>query len=283
MRASLPKKGLSYPQYSTHLPRPHQGMRNLLGGLYDLAEKSDSLVAGSVGEIIVGAETYQIPRFIYMGPTGGGDTIRVGILAAIHGDEPEGAEALVGFLQALERDPQVARGFHIYAYPICNPAGFVRRTRENAAGQDLAAEFWRNSQQPEVYYLEREIGVLRFHGVIALQTEKFNPGFGANTSSPILNQALAGPAVAAADRWLAGSAGKPQATVDCGAFINNDDDDDEAVDFLTTTHELNPPPFELHLGIPRQQSRAVQVQGTVSALQSILDSLRHLQSISQNI
>jgi hypothetical protein len=244
-----------------------------------LAEDSDSLVAGSAGEFIAGDNSYQIPRFIYMGPTGGGDTIRLAIMAAIHGDEPEGAEAVVAFLQELERDSQAARGFHIYAYPICNPTGFIRRTRANASGQVLSQEFWRKSTQPEVYYLEREIGVLQFHGVIELQTDSSGHRFAANTCSPILSQALAKPAIESTHHPLAVTRGTSEAALDGASFYQNN----EAADFLTATNELSPAPFELRLRIPRQLSRQSQIQGTVDALKSILHSFRNLQSISQNI
>ncbi len=205
-----------------------------------------------------------------MGPAGGGDTIRLGIFAGFHGDEPDGASALIEFLQELEREPQLANGYHIYVYPICNPTGFIARTRNNLSGQDLTGHFWRGSSQPEVYYLEREMGVLRFHGVLSLQTRKVSSGFNVITQSTVLNRALAGPAIQAADTFCPEGVFKTKPEI-CPP------------NFLTVTDELNPAPFELHLEIPGAVSIPGKTKGTISALKSILDSYRSLMSIGQNL
>ncbi len=214
-----------------------------------------------------------------MGPAGGGDTMRLGIFAAFHGDEPDGAVALVEFLQELERAPQIARGYHIYAYPVCNPAGFIARTRHNLSGEDLTAHFWRGSSQPEIYYLEREMGVLRFQGVLSLQTRKDANGFNVTTRSVVLNRALAGPAIQAADE--AGSEGEQKAILKAGTLHATPDT--RSPNFLTATDELDPAPFELHLEIPGQVSNSHKINGTIGALKSILDSYRSLMSIGQNL
>jgi predicted deacylase len=138
-----------------------------------------------------------------MGPKGGGDTIRLGIFAGIYGDEPEGAEAIGAFFRDLEKHPSIAAGYHIYAYPICNPTGFEAHTRHDARGQDLTAHFWRGSDQPEVYYLERELGVHCFSGVISLHVCHQEMGrrlFGRAHNS-LFNEALVEPALEAADQF----------------------------------------------------------------------------------
>ena len=38
------------------------------------------------------ARAYELPRYLFIGPKGGDDTIRVGLFAGIHGDEPEGVQ-----------------------------------------------------------------------------------------------------------------------------------------------------------------------------------------------
>ena len=213
-----------------------------------------------------------------MGPTGGGDTIRLAIFAGFHGDESEGAEALIEFLQDLDAAPQVARGYHIYAYPLCNPNGFVARKRGNAVGKNLIGQFWNGSSQSEAYYLERELGVQHFHGVISLQTMNHSGGFLVTTQSPILNHALAQPAMQATQRFLPGLVnGEPLASL-LAALPSA-----AMPDFLTVTDELRPVPFELHIGIPKQAPRPSQVHGTVGALKSILDSYRTLLSIGENL
>jgi murein peptide amidase A len=279
MRALQPARLISAPLNAEALSDQPNATRRWLKPLLDLAENSDNLIGGSVGQFLAGQSVFQIPRFIFMGPAGGGDTIRLGIFAGLHGDDPEGAQALVAFLQELEVDPQAARGCHIYAYPICNPNGFTARTRSNAAGDDLAGQFWNGSSHPEVYYLERELGVLRFHGVISLRTQNHSGGFLVDTKSDILNRALAQPAIQATQRFLPGSILK--AEFDAGSLHASPKG--ALPDFLTVTDELNPSPFELHVGIPKHAPRPSQIHGTVGALKSILDSYHSLLSIGQNL
>jgi hypothetical protein len=210
MRAFPPARHVSAPLNADALSHQHEAIQRLLEPLLDAAKNSEYLVGGSAGEFAVGHEVFQIPRFVFMGPKGGGDTIRLGIFAALHGDEPEGVEALVEFLQELQRAPETARGYHVYAYPVCNPAGFVARTRGNASGEDVSRHFWHGSSQPEGYYLERELGVLRFQGVISLQTEDRSSDFIASTKSIILNLALVQPAIQAPQQCLPGSVSKAE-------------------------------------------------------------------------
>src|SRR5436190_11466073 len=66
-------------------------------------------------------ETHELPRWQFVGPREGGDAMRIGIFAKIHGDEPESGLGLLRFLQELVREPEVAEGFVINAYPVCNP------------------------------------------------------------------------------------------------------------------------------------------------------------------
>jgi murein peptide amidase A len=279
MRALRPARIITGPLPAKALSDQPDPIQRLLNPLLELTSHSDYLIGGSVGQVQVRRDVYQIPRFVFIGPTGGGETIRLGIFAGFHGDGPESAEALVEFLQELEGAPQLARGFHIYAYPLCNPTGFVARTRHNVADEDLAAQFWRRSSQPEVYYLERELGVHRFHGVISVNTKNLPGGFLVKTSSEVLSPVLAPPAIQASQRFLPGYI--------LGGVPPNDLSDalpdDPPADFLTVTDELNPAPFELHVGIPKSAPRPSQIHGTVGALKSILDSYRSLLAIGQNL
>jgi murein peptide amidase A len=74
-------------------------------------------------------KSHELPRYRFVGPRGGGEVQQLGIFATIHGDEPESGLGLVRFLQGLIQDPDLAQGFVIQAYPICNPTGFEDATR----------------------------------------------------------------------------------------------------------------------------------------------------------
>ena len=74
------------------------------------------------------------------------------ILATIQGDEPEGALALARFVDVLESNPEIAKGYALFFYPVCNPTGFEDNTSHSRNGKNLDQEFWKNSAEPEVRY-----------------------------------------------------------------------------------------------------------------------------------
>lgn len=175
----------------------------LLAPLLARAGAADSRLHYSpVGDFHHGACRYQIPRFVFHGPAGGGNAIRLGLFAAIHGDEPETAAALCDFLLALEADPRLAEGYELYAYPVCNPSGLEDHTRQSRAGVDLNREFWHGSSEPEVYYLERELGVQQFAGLVALHADDTADGAYAFVRAATLTEHLAKPALLAAGAHL---------------------------------------------------------------------------------
>jgi hypothetical protein len=271
MKALLPSRRIAVPSSADALRGQQNSIQKLLKPLLDLAENSDYLVAGSVGEFLVGEDLFQIPRFAFIGPTGGGDTIRLGIFAAIHGDEPEGTEAVIEFLEKLEKNPRLARGYHLYVYPVCNPTGFLAQTRNNSSGEDLSTHLWRGSPEPEIYYLERELGVLRFQGVISLHVKNHLETFLLRTNSEILNRDVIHSTIQATQRRVSAATSISEA----GKSLPEN--------FLTAGDELDPVPFELQFGIPRNLPSLLRVNGTIHLLNSLLDSYRGFLSISQNL
>src|SRR4051812_14111667 len=103
----------------------------------------------SLGSFEIDGIKYSLPRFRFRGPNSS-DPIRIGIFAAIHGDEPAGALAAARFLVEIANDPVLAENFLLHVYPICNPTGFEDNTRESRRGRDLNREFWRSSMEAEV-------------------------------------------------------------------------------------------------------------------------------------
>src|SRR5947208_1299022 len=83
----------------------------LLAPLDAIAENSPHFISKSLGQFKVAGQAYRLPRYVYLGPKGGGDTIRIGIFATIHGDEPEGALALSRFVTLLEQNREIAKGY----------------------------------------------------------------------------------------------------------------------------------------------------------------------------
>src|SRR6185503_1046540 len=105
----------------------------LLAPFDEIALNSRHLVSKPLHEFASHGQKYTLPRYVFLGPKGGGDTIRIGIFATIHGDEPEGALALVRLITALEKNPELAQGYALFIYPICNPTGFEDNTRHSRA------------------------------------------------------------------------------------------------------------------------------------------------------
>src|SRR5438105_4381703 len=69
-----------------------------------------------LGSFGMTGKTYSIPRFTFHGPNSS-DPIRIGVFAAIHGDEPAGALAASKFLLDLVNEPQLAENFQVQVYP----------------------------------------------------------------------------------------------------------------------------------------------------------------------
>ena len=146
-------------------------------------------------------ESYELPRYLFVGPRGGDTPIRVGIFAGIHGDEPEGVHALIQFIQLLEARPELAAGYYLSFYPVCNPTGFEDGTRHSRSGKDLNREFWKNSAEPEVRLLQAELQSRSFQGIISLHTDDTSYGFYGFARGATLTKNLIEPALAAAENF----------------------------------------------------------------------------------
>ena len=232
-----------------------------------------------VGEFHHGTCRYRLPRFVFRGPTGGGATIRLGLFAAIHGDEPEGAAALRDFLLGLVREPFLAQGYEIYAYPVCNPTGLEDNTRCSRAGYDLNREFWRGSTQPEVYYLERELGVHQFAGLVALHSDDTARGVYAFVRGATLTEALAKPALAAASHFLPLASGEAS-----DGFPARDGLISQCYEgVLSNPAELKPLPFEIIFETPQTSPRDRQVHAARAALETILREYRQFIAYGQDL
>src|SRR4051812_44794551 len=88
------------------------------------------VVASELGSFEIGGHKYSLPRFSFAGPNSS-DPIRIGVFAAIHGDEPAGAAAAAASLQQIAQEPFLAESFHLTVYPVCNPTGFEDDTRHS--------------------------------------------------------------------------------------------------------------------------------------------------------
>lgn len=256
-----------------------RSLDTVLAPLDELAARTPSLIRKSLGEFTCDGRTYSLPRYVYLGAQGGGDVIRLGIFASIHGDEPEGALALVRFITALEREPETAKGYVLFIYPVCNPTGFEDGTRHARTGKDLNREFWNHSEQPEVRHLESEIYLHALHGIITLHTDDTSDGLYGFVSRDVLSEFLLEPALASAERFLP----RNQNRVIDGFPATNGIINRGYHGMLQSPPGLPQPPFEITFETPQQAPLAAQLDAFSAALQSILTEYRQFMAYAQNI
>lgn len=223
-------------------------------------------------------EPHEIPRFVFRGPNSS-DPIRLGIFAAIHGDEPAGALALVRFLQDLCAEPDLAENYLITAYPVCNPGGFADNTRHSRRGLDLNREFWRQSAEAEVRLLEQELKTRRFNGIIQLHADDTSDGLYGFVRGATLTEEILRPALAAA-----GAALPLNRNPLIDGFAARDGiiyDHYEGV--LAAPAQMEPVPFEIIFETPHLAPMEKQVAAFDLFLRAVLKEYRRLISFAQNI
>ena len=234
--------------------------------------------ADSLGPFTVAGEKYSLPRFTFRGPNSS-DPIRIGLFAAIHGDEPAGALAAVRFLLDLVHDPQSAENFLLQIYPVCNPTGFEDNTRCSRRGRDLNREFWRSSVEGEVQILEHELRTRHFNGIIQLHADDTSDGIYGFVRGHTLTENLLRPALREAGKILPRNV---NATID-GFAARDGIIYDHYDGVLAAPAEMEPVPFEIILETPHQAPVDSQVQALVVALRTILSEYRRLISFAANI
>lgn len=249
----------------------------ILSPLDSLSGRSERLL--SAGADRSGAANPPIPRYFYVGESGGGDIFRLGIFAGIHGDEPEGALAMSRFVTLLETDPEIARGFALFLYPVCNPTGFEDGTRHARSGKDLNREFWRQSTEPEVLFLESEIYLHAFDGLVTLHSDNSSTGVYGYVNGSVLSENILEPALRAAEKFLP----RDRRHVIDGFPARDGIIYRSFEGVLRSVPGLQRPPFELTFETPQRAPLYLQVEAAAVALRAILLAYAKLHSFAQNI
>jgi murein peptide amidase A len=261
----------------TKLPR--RSISNVLAALNRSAGRASPLLFNQGAHFENGGRRYDLPRYLFIGPKGGDEPLRIGIFAGIHGDEPEGVHALLRFLEALAKDPESGRGYCFFAYPICNPTGFEDRTRNSRNGKDLNREFWRGSNEPEVRLLESELTAHSFHGIISLHTDDTSDGFYGFAKGATLTRHLIGPALRAAGEYLPVNR---NTQIDgfqaCNGVIRS-----SYTGVLSAPPKVRPRPFEITLETPAAPPVYLKEAALVAALRTVLVSYREFIAYAPNL
>jgi murein peptide amidase A len=221
----------------------------------------------------------ELACYRFTGPRGGGDRVRIGLFAGIHGDEPAGTHALVRVISRLQAQSELATGYDLFFYPICNPLGLAAGSRFSRSGKDLNREFWRNSSEPEVQLLEQEIRSHNFHGLISLHSDDTSPGLYGFVRGAVLTRGLLEPALAAAEKVLPRNR---ERLID--GFAAENGIISECYDgILTSPPELNPAPFEIILETPHKAPEDLQIAAFVIAIETVLSEYQKLLAFAANL
>lgn len=274
MTIAAPSKNAAQP-----LRQTRRDLADLLAPLEKIAATSPNLVANHDAKFEVDGESYELPRYLFVGPRGGDTPIRVGIFAGIHGDEPEGVHALVQFIQLLEAKPELATGYYLSFYPVCNPTGFEDNTRLSRSGKDLNREFWGNSEEPEVCLLQAELQSRSFQGIISLHTDDTSSGFYGFAHGAMLTKSLIEPALAAAEKFLP----RDERPVIDGFSARNGVIRDGYAGILSGPPKVRPRPFEIILETPATPPEYLKQCAFVAALQTILAEYQKFIAYAPNL
>ena len=254
--------------------------------LAEVFQRLERLAAGSPNLLIYhnagfesGGRTYQLPRCLYIGPSGGGEPLRIGLFAGIHGDEPEGTYALIRLLSMLEQTPDLAKGYCLFVYPVCNPTGFEDRTRGSRVCQDLNRVFWQGSKEPEVRLLESELVSHSLHGIISLHTDNGSHGFYGFAHGATLTRCLVEPALQAAEQFLPRNGDEE---ID-GFRARNGIIREGYQGVLCAPPGVRPRPFEIILETPQAPPAYLKEAALVAALRAILTSYREFIAYAPNL
>jgi protein MpaA len=231
-----------------------------------------------LGPFEIQGRNYTLPRFQFRGPNSS-DPIRIGIFAAIHGDEPAGAWAAAKFLQDIARTPMLAENFLLHVYPICNPTGFEDNTRNNRNGRDLNREFWRGSSEPEIALLEHELTTQHFNGIVQLHADDTSEGLYGFVRGHTLTEHLLRPALLEAGKVLPRNV---NALID-GFAARDGIIRDHYEGVLASPARIEPTPFEIILETPHHAPIDRQIEALVIAMRTILAEYRRLISFAADI
>lgn len=263
----------------SHNATKKAGRKNFREALAPLQKPKSPLLHTTLGQWSVGADAYALDQYLFVGPRGGGDYFRVGIFAGIHGDETAGVLAAVRFLHELTKNPEIARGYEIYVYPLCNPTGYEDGTRHSRSGRDLNREFWVGSREHEVVLLEQQIRTLRFDGIISLHADDESSGFYAFALGAQVTQHVVEPALRAVESVV------PR---NCDATIDNFTAHNGLIrkgypGMLCAAPEASPRPFEIVFETPHKTEEETQVEANLVFLRHALEQYQQLRAVGQDL
>ena len=213
------------------------------------------------------------------GESGGGDSIRLGFFAGVHGNEPAGCLALLEVVEELVRNPKLLKGYDLFVYPVCNPWGYEHHQRFDRIGRDLNREFWRDSLSEEVRALETEILRRDFSGIISLHADDDSHGAYGFVRGDLLALELLEPALASVESILPrnesllidGFSARRGIIRECYEGV------------LTAPPRLARTPFEVIFETPGRMPEVIQSRAAATATLTMLGRYRELMAFAEGL
>ena len=261
---------------SQHTKRSVDGLLKPLGSLLT---RGENLFSAPLEFTDPRGHTTKIPRYLFTGPGDRGSYLRVGIFAGIHGDEASGAQAAIELLRRLQKNPEPARGYELFVYPVCNPWGYERDARWLKSGADMNREFCRGTNEIEVLLLEGQLLRLAFDGIIALHTDDTSAGLYGFAKGHQLTRHVLEPSLEAASQFLPRNFDR---SID-NFHANNGIIEQGYTGILGAPPTQKPKPFEIVFETPQHAPADLQVEAHIAAIESILGNFRAMIAEAQNI
>lgn len=265
--------------WNHHLPGECRERDSLLAPLERMARGATHLLAGHLPFRDVSGRSGRVPRYRFSGPGDVRSHLRVGIFAGIHGDEVSGIFAAVELIGRLMENPELARGYELFIYPVVNSAGFRENSRWSESGLDLNREFWKGSAEGEVQVIERELMQWQFNGLIALHSDDTSEGLYGFVKGHELTRYVLEPALEAAGCILPRNLDR---SID-NFEANNGIIERGYAGILSAPPGQKPEPFEIVFETPHLAEVSRQIEAHIAATLSILDRFKVLISEGQNI
>ncbi|WP_075079490.1 succinylglutamate desuccinylase/aspartoacylase domain-containing protein [Terrimicrobium sacchariphilum] len=254
-------------------------LEKLTAPLDVLAERNERLSSEHVSYLSKHGALASLPKYVFSGPGDRRSHLKVGIFAGIHGDEDSGVEAIGRLVELLGRQPEMARGYELFLYPVCNRHGYLTNSRWSEDGLDLNREFWKGSIEPEVRVLEQELEANRFDGIVALHSDDTSEGLYGFVKGHELTRYVLEPALEAAGMFLPRNFDK---SID-NFEANNGIIEQGYEGILTAPPTQKFRPFEIVFETPHLADAERQVQAHLAAIAVILERFKVLISEGQNI
>lgn len=233
--------------------------------------ESPSLISGSPDAIF-------IPKLVFPASKQGAG-LKFGIFAGVHGDEEAGVLAVHELVQWAASKPVELTDFELHFYPICNPTGCTLGTRHSQSGLDLNREFWVESDQLEVQYLEQQLRAEQYAGIVSLHSDDTSDGCYGFVSGSLLSEQVLEPALAAAHEILP----RNEAYVIDGFLASRGIIKEGYHGILSAPPEQRPRAMEVVFETPALAPLNLQVSATVVAVKTMLAQYRQLQAYAPNL